>query len=114
MHSDGLEHGQDLLLAPQFQLRRVFEHGFDHHWGHVVHESPFDFFAFPLLSDILIQGQNRIIRRKNQQGIDDIEPQPSIDEKPTGNEEVQEDQARGEQKPFEGAQAREGDPNQHS
>ena len=37
-------------------------------------ESPFDFFALLLLSDIVIRGENRIIARKHQQGVDQIEP----------------------------------------
>ena len=55
---------QGLFLAPELQPSRLLEHFLDHHWGHVMHESPFDFVAFPLLSDVMIYGQRRIIDRQ--------------------------------------------------
>ena len=60
-------------------------------------ESPFDSFAFPLLGDIMINSENRIGDGKDQQGVDNIEPDIETYKKPAGDEDVEGEQPCGKE-----------------
>src|SRR5881397_3059657 len=108
------ENGHHSFLTTQFKHGRILDKFIYQLGRDIMLEDTFYHPLRFLLSDVVIYGKCRICSQKRQQRIDHIEPHPEIDKKPASQEDIQNEQWRGEQKPFPCAHPRQGDADQGS